>query len=395
MLGVCGSIAAYKAVGLCRALVAAGAEVTPLLTEDARRFVGPITFSALATHPVPDGLWSAADPVPHVDLGRWADVIVVAPATAHLLASYRAGLAPELLTATLLATTAPVVVAPAMHTEMWQHPATVENLEVLARRGVQVVGPATGVLAGGDEGPGRLAGTEAILEAVGAALGGTPLAGTRVLVTAGGTREPLDAVRALTNRSSGRQGHALAAEAARQGAAVTLVTAAEHLDLPGLDPGPGVEVVAVTTAAEMAEAVADRAPAVDVVVMAAAVADLRPRRVHDGKLSRAGGPLTVELEPTPDILAGLARTAGRRPVLVGFAAELGDPGPGAAAKLTAKGVDLVVGNDVTAPGSGFASATNAVTMVRADGSSRRVALAPKGEVARAVLAEVARLLANH
>ncbi|MGH9282254.1 MAG: bifunctional phosphopantothenoylcysteine decarboxylase/phosphopantothenate--cysteine ligase CoaBC, partial [Acidimicrobiales bacterium] len=271
VLGVCGGIAAYKSVELCRRLVEAGAFVSPVLTAGATRFVGTVTFSALGSERARTSLWDDEDPIPHTSLGRAADVVVVAPATARLLGAYAAGLSDDLLTATLLATGAPVVLCPAMHTEMWEHPATQDNLAVLRRRGVEVVGPGVGVLAGGDEGAGRMAEPAEILAAVEAVVAGrrSPAAndwrGLAVLVTAGGTREPLDAVRFLGNRSSGKQGHALAEEAAARGAAVTLVTTTA-LPVPA-----GVDVVRVETAAQMERAVLDASTGADVVIMAAAV----------------------------------------------------------------------------------------------------------------------------
>lgn len=394
VLGVCASIAAYKAVELCRRMVAAGAEVTPVLTRDAERFVGPATFAALASHPAPAGMWAEPGDVTHTRLGRSADVVVVAPATANLLASYRAGLAQDLLTATLLATRSPVVLAPAMHAEMWEHPATVDNVAVLRQRGVALVGPEVGLLAGGDTGAGRLATTAEVLAWVEHAVTPHDLAGRRVVVSAGGTREPVDPVRHLTNRSSGRQGHALAAEAFARGAAVTLVTAAEPGG-EGLDVCSAVEVVRVDTAAEMAAAVGEHGASADVVIMAAAVADYTPARTTAGKLDRRAGAIDLELEPTVDILATTA--ASRRPgqVLVGFAAQLGDPGPGAVAKARSKGVDVVVGNDVSAAGIGFGSPDNAVVIATPEGVVQTVEPTTKREVASAVLGVVARLLASH
>lgn len=427
VLGVTGGIAAYKAVELCRRLVEAGAHVAPVLSADATRFVGPVTFSAVASEPARTSLWDGPDPIPHTRLGQRADVVVVAPATAHLIGRYAAGLADDLLTATLLATRAPVVLAPAMHAEMWEHPAVVDNMAVLRQRGVRVVDPAVGLLAGGDEGPGRLADVEEIVAAVVAALArpgrvaagpapagpapagpapaapapaGLPpedqapapadMAGVRVLVSAGGTREPIDPVRFVGNRSSGRQGHAVAEVAARRGAAVTLVTTADR------PAGLGVEVVRVETAAEMEEAVLGRASACEVVVLAAAVADFRPKAVHSTKLKRAEGPAQLILEPTADIAAAVARARRPGQVLVGFAAETtSDPAElagRALAKLAGKGLDLVVANDVSAPGAGFDHDTNAVTIFGADGSQVEVAMAAKAAVAGAVLdAAMARL----
>jgi len=387
VLGVCGGIAAYKAVEVCRRLVDAGAFVSPVLTDGATRFVGPVTFSALGSERARTSLFDDADPIPHTTLGRAADVVVVAPATARLLGAYAAGISDDLLTATLLATRAPVVVCPAMHTEMWEHPATRDNLALLVRRGVQVVEPGTGRLAGGDSGTGRMAEPEEIVQAVRAVLGGAgtapapagDLTGRHVLVTAGGTREPIDAVRFIANRSSGKQGHAVADEAASRGATVVLVTTADR------PVAPGVTVVRVETAAEMERAVLAVAPEADVVVMAAAVADFRPKAPAADKWKKADGVPDLVLEPTTDILAAVG--ASKRPgqFLVGFAAETTDVVAGATAKLVAKNLDLVVANDVSAPGAGFDTDTNAVILVAADGSEQTVALTEKREVARAVL----------
>ncbi len=383
MLGVCGGIAAYKAVELCRRLGDAGALVSPVLTADATRFVGPLSFSALAAEEARTSLWDAPEPIPHTRLGQGADLVVVAPATARLLAAYAAGLSDDLLTATLLATRAPVVVCPAMHTEMWEHPAVADNLSTLRRRGVTVVEPTVGRLAGGDSGAGRLAPPEDILAAAAATLA-RPLAGIRAVVTAGGTREPLDAVRYLGNRSSGKQGHAVAAELARRGAEVTLVSAAP------LPAPPGVRLVEVATAEEMGSALDREAPSAQVVVMAAAVADFRPKAPSDHKLKKSDGVPDVVLEPTPDLLARLA--ARRRPgqVLVGFAAETPRPGGPtlaelAAAKRSAKGVDLVVANDVSAPGAGFSHDTNSVLVLGPDGPLAETGLTTKAAVAVAVV----------
>ncbi len=378
VLGVTGGIAAYKAVEVCRRLVDAGAHVAPVMTRDAERFIGAVTLSALASEPVQTSLWDEASPIPHTRLGQDADLIIVCPATARLLADYAAGRSDGLLSATLLATRAPVVVCPAMHTEMWEHPAVQDNLATLRRRGVHVVDPESQRLAGGDVGHGRLADPARIVAAADAVLGGGDLAGLSVLVTAGGTREPIDPVRFLGNRSSGKQGHALAAAARRRGARVTLVTTV------AASAPPGVEVVAVETAAEMHDAVVAVAPGADVVVMAAAVADFRPVAVAPDKIKKRDGLPEIRLEPTPDILAGLgaARVAGQ--TLVGFAAETADVGANARAKLEAKRVDLLVANDVSAPGVGFEHDTNAVVIHGADGPVARIALSDKAVVADAV-----------
>jgi phosphopantothenoylcysteine decarboxylase/phosphopantothenate--cysteine ligase len=393
VLGVCGGIAAYKAVEVCRRLVDAGAFVSPVLTRGAARFVGPVTFSALASEPVRMSLWSEPEPIPHTRLGQAADLIVVAPATARLIGSYAAGISSDLLTATLLATRAPVLLCPAMHTEMWEHPAVTENMARLRQRGVHVVGPTSGRLAGGDVGSGRLADPADIVAAAGALLSrDRPLSGLHAVVTAGGTREPIDPVRYIGNRSSGKQGYAVAAELAERGARVTLVSTV------ALPAPPTVEVVPVETAAEMEAAVFVRSGEADVIVMAAAVADYRPKEVAPHKLKKADGPPEVVLEPTPDILAGLG--ARRRPgqLLVGFAAETAGPDGGrdrlrayARSKLEAKNIDLVVANDVAAPGVGFAHDTNAVLILGTDGRETEVPLASKTEVARAVVDAIAGL----
>jgi phosphopantothenoylcysteine decarboxylase / phosphopantothenate---cysteine ligase len=381
VLGVSGGIAAYKAIDVCRRLVDGGAHVVPVMTRGATRFVGEATFSALASERAHTSLFHDDDPIPHTRLGQTADAIVVAPATARVIGSYAAGISSDLLTATLLAVRggAPVVLAPAMHTEMWEHPAVQENLATLARRGVTIVPPEEGRLAGGDIGKGRLAAPATIVEAVEAALGaGRDLSGLRVLVTAGGTREPIDPVRFVGNRSSGKQGHALAAEAAARGAKVTLVTT---VDLP---VPPHSDVIRIETAAEMEEAVNAAGASADVVVMAAAVADFRPAQVADRKLKKQAGVPEITLEPTPDILARLV--ARKRPgqTVVGFAAETDEVRKNAAAKLAAKGIDLIVANDVTAPGAGFEHDTNQVVIMDADGTEREVPLADKRAIARAV-----------
>ncbi|HUY63218.1 MAG TPA: bifunctional phosphopantothenoylcysteine decarboxylase/phosphopantothenate--cysteine ligase CoaBC [Acidimicrobiales bacterium] len=391
VLGVTGGIAAYKAVELCRRLVDAGAHVVPVMTADATRFVGEVTFSALASEPVQRSLWDESDPIPHTRLGQSADVIVVAPATARFIGAYAHGLSDDLLSATVLATRAPVVVCPAMHTEMWEHPAVQENLATLRRRGVHVVDPAEGRLAGGDVGTGRLADVDDIVGVVLSVLSGADaparddFRGRRVLVSAGGTREPIDAVRVITNRSSGKQGHAVAEAAARRGADVVLVTTTDRR------PPPGVTVVAVETAASMEHAMLAEAEHADVIIMAAAVADFRPKVRAAAKLAKSEGVPDVVLEPTSDILAELGRRRRPGQVLVGFAAETGDVTERARAKLASKGIDLIVANDVSAAGVGFDHDTNAVSILGADGSRRDVGLTSKEAVAEAVLDAVVAL----
>ena len=386
VLGVTGGIAAYKAVEVCRRLVDAGAHVVPVLTEGGRRMVGETTFSALASEPVRTSLWTDESPIPHTQLGQSADLILVCPATARVLADIRIGRSGDLLTATVLATRAPVVVAPAMHTEMWEQQSVQENISVLAGRGVVVVPPEEGRLAGGDIGAGRLAEPATIVATVERILSDGELVGRRVVVTAGGTREPIDAVRFIGNRSSGKQGGAVAAEAALRGADVVLITSR-----PDHAPG-GVRVVVVETAAEMAAAMEHEVAGADVIVMAAAVADFRPAEAFDHKLKKDQGVPAIELVPTVDILAGLGAAKRSGQVLVGFAAETQDLARNAAEKLARKNLDLIVANDVSKANVGFEHDTNEVVVLDARGTRHDVPLTSKREVARVVLDAVQTIL---
>jgi phosphopantothenoylcysteine decarboxylase/phosphopantothenate--cysteine ligase len=362
LLGVTGGIAAYKAAELARELQRAGAEVQPLLTADAERMVTRATFAALTGRRVPASVWDDPAAVEHVALARWGQVLVIAPATAHTLARLAAGLADDLLTNVALAFAGPVVVAPAMHTEMWEHPATRANLETLTGRGARVVPPASGPLTSGDVGPGRLAELDDLVAGVASALAPVrSLAGTRLLVSLGGTREPLDPVRYLGNRSSGRMGAAIVAEALARGAEVTAVAAATTVDPPA-----GARLVRVETAQQLYDAVLAAADDQDVVVMAAAVADFRPKRVAEGKLKKDQGVPEVVLEPTPDTLAELGRRRRPDQVLVGFAAETGDHLAGARKKLQAKHLDLVVLNHVEGAHSAFGADDADAYLVDAD-----------------------------
>ena len=389
VLGVTGGIAAYKAVEVCRRLVDAGAHVVPIMTEGAEHFIGRTTLSALASEPVQTELWdNPTTPIPHTKIGQGADLILVAPATARLLAAYRMGLSTDLLTNTLIATRAPVVVCPAMHTEMWEHPSVIDNVAVLRARGVHIVEPEAGRLAGGDVGAGRLADPAAIVAAVERVLGPRDLDGVAVVVSAGGTREPIDAVRVIANRSSGKQGYAVAAEAAARGARVTLVSTVS------LPTPHGVGVVRVETAEEMQHAMTAAAADHDVIVMSAAVADFRPKVVADGKLKKRDGTPEIVLEPTPDILAGLGAAKRAGQVLVGFAAETDDLIANAGEKLRSKHLDLIVANDVSAPDVGFAHDTNAVTLLRPDAEPVEIDLASKRDVARAVIDTITDILVS-
>ena len=386
VLGVSGGIAAYKAVEICRRLMDAGAHVIPVLTKSATRFVGRATFDALASERVQMSLFDEDDPIPHTTLGQTADCVLVAPATARLIGAYAAGISSDLLTATLIATRAPVVVCPAMHTEMWEHPAVIDNIAILAERGVHIVGPESGRLAGGDEGAGRLSPPADIVAAVGRVLSeagaeGQPMdmTGLSVVVTAGGTREPIDPVRYIGNRSSGKQGYAFAEEAVHRGARVTIVSTVER------PHPPDATVVKVDTAEEMASATAMAAKEADVVIMAAAVADFRPVDPVGVKLKKRDGVPAIELEPTPDVLASLGASKPEGQTLVGFAAETCDVAGNAAAKLSGKGADYIVANDVTAESAGFAYDTNQVLVLASDGRVHPVGLRSKRQVAQAVL----------
>lgn len=375
VLGVTGGIAAYKSAYLARRLIEAGAEVRVIMTESATEFIGAATLSGLTGHPVTTDFTATRESVsPHTDLARWCDVIVIAPATTATIARLATGLTDDVLTATVSASTSPLIIAPAMHTEMWDFPATQRNVERLSEDGAIIVGPASGDLAGGDVGLGRMEEPEVILAALTAALSSS-LTGVSVLVTAGGTREPIDPVRYIGNRSSGKMGHAIANEAAARGAKVTVVTSS---DVP-LDHR--IEVVRVESAPEMADAVASVSP--DVAIMAAAVADFRPEDYVETKLARTDGPPNIELVANPDILGEVAQRT-IRPFLVGFAAETGSL-ERAVEKARSKNVDLLVANDVSQPGSGFGTDTNQVSLIEPDGTLETWPMMTKAEVAARLL----------
>jgi phosphopantothenoylcysteine decarboxylase/phosphopantothenate--cysteine ligase len=389
VVGITGGIAAYKAVSVVRAFVLHGDSVHVIATEAALRFIGRPTLEAISRNPVHTDLYEGVAEVRHVAIGQSADVIVIVPATANTLAKITAGLADDLLGNTILASTAPLVVAPAMHTEMWNNPATLANVATLRERGVTFVGPATGQLTGSDVGTGRLEEPETIVAAVYAVLDASSsrqdLAGKHVLISAGGTREPLDPVRFLGNRSSGKQGVALAEAAVARGASVTLVAA--HLEV---SPPVGVELVSVSTALELQHSIRALADTADIVIMAAAVADYRPSTVQPGKIKKdeVGDTLTLEFVKNPDILAGL--TAERRPgqIVVGFAAETeSDPGALLAlarTKLARKGCDFLVVNRV-GWSQGFATDGNAITVLDRSGAIVSEASGTKMSVAESIL----------
>ncbi|MEC7844127.1 MAG: bifunctional phosphopantothenoylcysteine decarboxylase/phosphopantothenate--cysteine ligase CoaBC [Actinomycetota bacterium] len=360
VLGVTGGIAAYKAVEISRRLVDAGAHVSPIMTNAAKKFIGEITLSALASEPVQSSLWDGDDPIPHTTLGQEADFILVVPATANLIGTYAAGISNDLLTATLIATRAPVLICPAMHTEMWEHPAVQENLETLRRRGVNIVDPDDGILAGGDVGKGRLAGVEKILDNAESVLGRNDLHGLRFLITAGGTREPIDPVRFISNRSSGKQGYALAKAAKIRGADVTLITTMES------EAPSGVKILCSETASEMQSVVMSESPDADVIIMAAAVADYRPSEIAEQKIKKTEAISAIDVEPTHDFLVDLGTEKKLDQTLVGFAAETENLEENAIEKLKRKRLDLIIANNVSLPGVGFAHDTNEVTIIGED-----------------------------
>ncbi len=389
LLGVAGSIGAYKACLLLRRLREREMSVRVVMTASAMCFFGAPTMHALSGHPVITDLWDlerTSGGEVHIELTDWADALVVYPATADLLASAAAGRAQDALELAILASGGPVLMVPAMHHRMLSNPATRANIDLLRRRGVRVMEPEVGPLANGSVGPGRLPEPDTALEEILALVAPQDLAGTRLLVTSGPTREHLDDVRFLGNPSSGRMGHAVARVARRRGAVVTLVSGPTALPDP-----PGVTVERVTSAAEMARAVGERFEEVDAVVMAAAVADFRPAARAAGKVAKDDAATVLELERTEDILAGLGRRKGAR-VLVGFAMETGDLERKARAKLEGKGLDLIVANDLTREGAGFEHDTNEVVLLAADDPPERLPLMSKEEVAARLLDRLATLL---
>jgi phosphopantothenoylcysteine decarboxylase / phosphopantothenate---cysteine ligase len=393
-LGVTGGVAAYKAAELVRLLQQDGFTVEVVMTRGAREFITPLTFAALSGQKVITDLFEESSSgeanlesaIEHIAVAQRTDLLLVAPATADILAKFARGMADDFLTTLYLATTAPVVVAPAMNVNMWNHPATQENIEMLRARGVKIVNPEEGYLACGMIGAGRLAGQQEIVAAVHETLHTQKdFEGETMLVTAGPTCEDLDPVRYLTNRSSGKMGYAVAAAAARRGAKVSLVSGPVNLETPA-----GVERVSVRTAEQMRLSVLDRLPESTIAIFAAAVADYRPAETQAEKMKRNREPLTIRLEPTPDILAEAAETKGDR-LIVGFAAETEHVAENARKKLAAKNADLIVANDVTAEGAGFDHDTNIVTLFSRDGRDVALPKLGKSAVAQRILDEVLRL----
>ena len=398
VLGVTGSIAIYKAADLASKLTQAGALVDVILTPAATEFISPLTFQSVTGRPAftDKALWGAEAHVLHVGLGHTADMLVIAPATANTIAKLAHGLADNLLVLTGLSfgpgtPNHPLLVAPAMDGGMLDHPATQQNLDILRERGAHIIGPEVGHLASGMQAPGRMTEPAALLGHIRYLLTRDgPLHGRKVLVTAGGTQESIDPVRFLTNRSSGKQGYALAQAALDMGAQVTLISAPTSLE-----PPQGARLVNAASASEMQSAVLQACATADVLIMAAAVADFKPAKSASHKIKKASGLPVIELEPTPDILALVSdkkQRSGMPQVLIGFAAETQDLLSNAAAKLKAKNLDLIVANDVSGSGSGFGTDTNQVTLLFPDGHAKPLPLLTKSEVAEKVLAEVIKLL---
>jgi phosphopantothenoylcysteine decarboxylase/phosphopantothenate--cysteine ligase len=386
VLGVTGGIAAYKAAEIASQLTQAGAKVSVIMTEEALQFISAVTFRALTGRPVVTEMFDLASEfsIEHVSLAKAADVVVIAPATANIIAKLAAGIADDMLCCTVLATKAPVLIAPAMETNMYANPITRDNLSKLKARNFVIVGPATGWLASGKEGLGRLADVNDIIGSIRQVLDrGADLTGRHIVVTAGGTQEPIDPVRYLSNRSSGKMGYALAEAARDRGAEVTLITAPASLSEPA-----GINVIRVGTAEEMRQAVENASPRADALIMAAAVADYRPIKAAKDKIKKGKAGLTLELECTPDILGSVKGNF----IKVGFAAESSNLVENAREKLKQKQLDFIVANDITASDSGFGTDTNRVTIIDRKGKIDSLPLLPKREVAERVLDEVAALL---
>ncbi len=386
VLGVTGGIAAYKACELTSRLRKAGAQVYVVMTKNACQFVAPLTFETLSNHPVAVDTFARPETweVEHVALAKRADVFVIAPATANVLAKMSCGIADDMLSTTVLATRAPILVAPAMNTGMWENAATQENVRILRERGVHFIGPDGGFLACGDTGAGRMSEPSAIFEAAEKLLSATnDLAGLRVLVTAGPTQEPLDPVRFITNRSSGKMGYAIAQAAAERGACVTLVTGPVNLPVPS-----GTEAVRIQSTQELYAQMIQRCADQDIVIQAAAPADFTPEMVADTKIKKQGDePLVIRLTQTPDVAAAVGKLKKPGQMLVGFAAETNDVLANAQKKLEKKNLDLIVANDVTAPGAGFDVDTNLVTLITKDGLET-LPLMQKSQVAHALLDKI-------
>lgn len=384
-----GGIAVYKAAALTSKLTQAGAQVKVIMSESAMKFVTPLTFQALSRNDVYFDTFDEKNSavIAHIDLADWADLVVVAPATANIIGKLTNGIADNMITTTLLATTAPVWIAPAMNVHMYDHPAVKRNIEILARDGYQFIEPSEGYLACGYVGKGRLEEPEKIVELITAHFSEKPiLQGKRVLITAGPTREKLDPVRFFTNRSTGKMGYALAEAAGKAGAEVILISGPTNLPVP-----PKVRVISVESAEEMFTQVMSHYQQSDIVIKSAAVADYRPKQVYDGKMKKKTGDLVLELERTTDILKTLGEKKDHQ-LLIGFAAETDNIDEYAKRKLTSKNLDMIVANNVTTLGAGFGTDTNVVTLFKKDGTQKDLPMMTKLEVAKAILQEVKKLL---
>ncbi len=386
LLGVTGSISAYKCVDLASKLTQAGIEVDVIMTESATRFVTPLSFQSITHRPVYTDMWTpvAEFNIKHVSLAERADAVIIAPASANTIAHIANGFADDLLQCTVLSTRAPIIIAPAMDLGMYQNEATQDNLAKLQSRGYTIVGPASGRLASGLEGPGRLVEVPELLAAIRKVLGQSgDLAGKRIVVTAGGTQEPIDPVRYIGNYSSGKMGAAIAEAARDRGATVTLINASTSIH-----PPLGIEIVKVRTAQEMRQAVLERAGSADALIMAAAVADYRPQEIAGDKIKRQDKGLKLELAKTPDIIGEVSGNL----LKIGFAAESANLLKNARGKLKSKGLDLIVANDITAEDSGFGTDTNKVTIIDRNGNQDDLPLMPKSELAHRILDRVAGFL---
>jgi phosphopantothenoylcysteine decarboxylase / phosphopantothenate---cysteine ligase len=389
LLCVSGGIAVYKAAALTSKLTQAGAQVKVIMSESAMKFVTPLTFQALSRNDVYFDTFDEKNPavIAHIDLADWADLVVVAPATANIIGKLANGIADNMITTTLLATTVPVWIAPAMNVHMYDHPAVKRNIEILARDGYQFIEPSEGYLACGYVGKGRLEEPEKIVELITAHFSEKPiLHGKKVLITAGPTREKLDPVRFFTNRSTGKMGYALAEAAGKAGAEVTLISGPTNLLVP-----PNVRMISVESAEEMFTEVMSHYQQSDIVIKSAAVADYRPKQVYDGKMKKKTGDLVLELERTTDILKTLGEKKDHQ-LLIGFAAETDHIDEYAKRKLTSKNLDMIVANNVTTQGAGFGTDTNLVTLYKKDGTQKDLPMMTKLEVAKAILQEAKKLL---
>lgn len=386
LVGVTGGISAYKTVELCRIFKKNGFAIKVVMTKEATKFVNPITFRAITGNPVAIEMFAdASDPVPHISLAKEADAVVIAPATANIMAKHACGIADDLLSTVLLSVRAPVFIAPAMNHHMFNNPATAKNIEILKSRGINILGPERGELACSEEGEGRMTEPSDIAREVMKAIGiQMSLSGKRIIVTAGGTREPIDPVRFIGNRSSGKMGHAIAQTASIMGASVTLITTASFY-------GNVDELIEVETAEQMHKAVVEKFKDCNALIMAAAVADYKPSLVESKKIKKSGSGIDIELEPTIDIIAEASVSRSKGQIIVGFSAETDNLLENSRKKLEKKNLDLIVGNDVTVDGSGFGSDNNKAVLIDSTGEAEELSLISKMELARIILERLVRI----